>query len=287
MTIAVTGASGQLGRIVIADLIKAGHKADVVALVRMPSKAKDLGVALREADYARPETLVPALAGLDTLLLISSSEIGQRTVHHGNVIAAAKAAGVGRIVYTSLLHADTTTLDLAPEHIATEAALKASGVAYTILRNGWYTENSTGSLAGAVAAGALIGSLGTGRISSAARADFAAAAVAVLLGTGHEGKTYELAGDTSWGADDLSRAVSTVAGKQIPYNNLPPAAYADILKSFGLPAQFAAAIAGWDVEASKGVLMNDSRQLSALIGRPTTPLEDTVAAALTAASAAA
>lgn len=287
MTIAVTGASGQLGHLVIADLIKAGHKADVVALVRSLSKAADLGVALREADYGRPETLLPALQGVDTLLLISSSEIGQRAVQHSNVIAAAKAAGVGRIVYTSLLHADTSTLDLAPEHVATEEALKASGIAYTILRNGWYTENSTSSLAGAVAAGALIGSIGTGRISSASRADFAAAAVAVLLGKGHEGKTYELAGDTSWGAEELSQTVSMVAGKQIPYNDLPVAAYADILKSFGLPAPFATVIAGWDAEIAKGILVNDGRQLSALIGRPTTPLKDTVAAALTAAAVAA
>ncbi len=284
MTIAITGATGQLGRIVVADLVKAGRAADIVALVRSPAKATDLGVAVREADYSRPETLSPALAGVDTLLLISSSEIGQRLAQHKNVIAAAKAAGVSRIVYTSILHADTTPIDLAPEHLATEAEIKASGLTYTILRNGWYTENATGSVAGAVAAGALIGSLGAGRISWAPRADYAAAAVAVLLGAGYDGKTYELAGDTAYSAEDLSAAVSAAAGKQVPYNSLPPAAYADILKSFGLPDFLAAALASWDDEASKGVLVNNSRELSRLIGRPTTPLKDTVAAALTAAS---
>jgi NAD(P)H dehydrogenase (quinone) len=280
MTIAITGATGHLGRLVVANLVAAGHQADIVALVRTPSKAADLGVAVRAADYEQPDQLRASLDGIRTLLLISSSEIGRRVAQHENVISAAKAAGVERIVYTSLLRADSSTLSLAPEHVATEAAIKASGLGYTILRNGWYTENTTDSVAGAVAAGALIGSLGAGRISSAPRADFAAAAVAVLLGQGHEGRTYELAGDTSWGGEDLSAAVSAAAGKHVPYNNLPAADYAAILKSFGLPDFLATAISSWDVEASKGALLDESRQLSALIGRATTPLSDTVSAAL-------
>lgn len=280
MTIAITGATGQLGRLVVAKLKEKVPAADIVALVRSPDKAKDLGVAARAADYARPETLDAALAGVDTLLLISSSEVGQRAAQHHNVIAAAKKADVRRIVYTSLLHADTSSLSLAEEHRQTEAELKASGIAYTILRNGWYTENYTGSLGGAVASGALIGSAGQGRISSAPRVDFAEAAVAALTGSGHEGKTYELAGDAAWTLADLAAELSRQTGKAIAYTNLPVADYAAALKGFGLPEGLAQAIAGWDADAAKGALFDDGRQLSRLIGRPTTPLSVSVAEAL-------
>lgn len=280
MTIAITGATGQLGRLVIDKLRAKGRAADLVALARSPEKAADLGVAVREADYDRPETLGPALAGVDTLLLISGSEVGRRVAQHRNVIAAAKNVGVKRIVYTSLLHADTSPISLADEHRATEAALKGAGIPSTILRNGWYTENYTGSLGGALAAGAIIGSAGDGRISLAARADYADAAVAVLTGTGHEGKVYELAGDEAWTLADLAAEVSRQTGRTIPYRSLPEAEYAAALAGFGLPEGLALAIASWDVCASKGALFDDGRQLSALIGRPTTPLSTVVAAAL-------
>ena len=282
MIIAVTGATGHLGRIVIDKLKAKVPAADIVALVRSPDKAADLGVAARAADYAKPETLETALAGVDTLLLISSSEVGRRAVQHGNVIDAAKAAGVKRIVYTSLLHADTSPLSLAEEHRQTEAALKASGIAYTILRNSWYTENYTGSIGGALAGGAFIGSAGDGKISSAPRLDYAEAAVAVLTGEGHEGKTYELAGDTAWTLTDLAAEISKQSGKDIPYRNLPEAEYAKALAGFGLPQALADAIAGWDVGASQGALFDDGKQLSKLIGRPTTPLSVSVADALKA-----
>src|SRR6185503_9812564 len=176
MTIGITGATGQLGRLVVDRLKTRMPAAEIVALARSPRKAADLGVASREADYAKPETLSTALAGLDTLLLISSSELGRRAAHHRNVLQAAKKAGVRRVVYTSLLHADTSPLDLAPEHLETEADLKASGLAGTVLRNGWYTENYTGSVRGALAGGAFLGSAGDGRISSAPRSDYAEAA---------------------------------------------------------------------------------------------------------------
>ncbi len=280
MTIAITGASGQLGHLVVEKLKAKVPASDIVALVRTPSKAANLGVAARAADYDRPETLDAALAGIDTLLLISSSEVGKRSVQHRNVIAAAKKAGVKRIVYTSLLHADVSPLSLAVEHLDTEAALKASGIPHTILRNGWYTENNTGSIPGALAGGALIGSAGTGRISSAPRADYADAAVAVLTSTGYEGKTLELAGDTAWTHADLAAEVSRQTGKNIPYKNLPEADYAAALAGFGLPEGLAAAIASWDVGASKDALFDDSRQLSKLIGRPTGSLEAAVSATL-------
>jgi NAD(P)H dehydrogenase (quinone) len=280
MTIAVTGATGQLGRLVVSKLKEQVPAAEIVALVRSPEKAADLGVAAREADYDRPETLGPALAGVDTLLLISANEVGKRAAQHRNVIEAAKQAGVQRIVYTSLLHADTSPLSLAGEHAATESALKASGIPFTILRNGWYTENYTGSIPGALAGGAFIGSAGEGRISSATRADYADAAVAAVTGAEHEGKTYELAGDDAWTLNDLAAEISRQTGRTIPYKNLPEAEYAAALAGFGLPGELAQAIAGWDTGASQGALFDDSRQLSQLIGRPTTPLQVAVADAL-------
>ncbi|WP_232058376.1 SDR family oxidoreductase [Nibribacter ruber] len=275
--IAITGATGHLGRLVIQQLKEKGTTDDIIGLVRSPQKAADLGIETREADYEKPDTLDRALQGIDTLLLISGSEVGKRAVQHQNVITAAKKAGVKWIVYTSLLHADTSTLSLAGEHRATEQLLKDSGIDYTLLRNGWYTENYTNSLGGALAGGAFIGSAGEGKISSAARADYAAAAVAVLTGNGHQGKVYELAGDSAYTLRDLAAEISRQTGKDIPYTNLPQEDYAAALGSFGLPEDLAQAIAGWDVSASQGDLYDDSHQLSKLIGRPTTPLSVTVA----------
>lgn len=280
MKIAITGASGQLGRLVVEKLKATVPAEQVVALVRTPAKAADLGVETREADYAKPETLEAALAGVDKLLLISSSEVGQRTTQHKNAIEAAKKAGVKHLVYTSVLHADTSPLSLAAEHRTTEADLKASGLSYTILRNGWYTENYTGSIGGALAGGAFIGSARDGRISSATRADFADAAVAVLTSPGHEGKTYELAGDESYTLTELAAEISRQSGKDIPYKDLPVADYAAALTGFGLPAGFAHGLASWDANAADGALFDDSHQFSQLIGRPTTPLATAVAEAL-------
>ena len=280
MTIGITAATGQLGRLIVARLKAKAPAEQIIALVRSPAKAADLGVAAREADYARPETLGGALAGIDTLLLISSSEIGQRAVQHRNVIEAAKKAGVKRIVYTSLLHADTSPLSLAQEHRETEDTLREAGIPFTILRNGWYTENYTASVQGALAGGAFIGSAGEGRISSAARADYAEAAATVLTSAGHEGKTYELAGDEAYTLTDLAAEISRQSGKAIPYKNLSEADYVAVLAGLGLPVGVAQAIAGWDVGASKGALFDDGRQLSRLIGRPSTPLSTMVAGAL-------
>ncbi|WP_294271886.1 SDR family oxidoreductase [uncultured Sphingomonas sp.] len=276
MTIAVTGATGQLGRLIIESLKSKVAADGIVALVRSPEKAGDLGVEARAFDYSRADQLAPALAGVDTLMLVSSSEIGQRAVQHRNVIEAAKQAGVGHIVYTSVLHADTSPLDLAAEHRETEAALAEAGIPTTILRNGWYSENYAGSVKGALMSGALLGSAGEGRVSSAARADYAEAAAVVLTSDGHEGKTYELAGDVAWTLPNLAAEISHQTGRDIPYKDLPEADYAAVLKGAGVPEGFAGAIAGWDVAASKDALFDDGHQLSALIGRPTTPLAQTV-----------
>lgn len=278
MKTGITGATGQLGRLVVEDLKKRTSAENVVALVRTPEKAADLGVEVKAFDYTQPD--VESLKGIDSLLLISGNEIGQRETQHKNVINAAKEAGVKHIVYTSLLRADNSTLSLAPEHFATEEALKASGVPFTILRNGWYTENYTGTLAGSVQAGALIGSAGDGKISSAARADYAEAAAVVLTTEGHEGKTYELAGDESYTLGDLATEVSKQTGKDIPYNNLPEADYAGALVSIGLPEGVAQFYAAFDTSAAKNDLFDEGKSLSQLIGHTTTPLSDSVKAAL-------
>jgi len=282
--IAVTGATGQLGRLVIDALLEKVPAATVAALVRDPAKAADLaarGVTLRQADYAQPETLFPALEGVDTLLLISSSEVGQRAPQHQAVIDAAAAAGVGLIAYTSILHADSSPLALAEEHRATEAALAASGLDHVLLRNGWYSENYAGSVLTAAEHGAVIGAAGEGRIAAAARADYAAAAAAVLADpAAHAGKTYELAGDTAFTLADLAAEIARQSGKPVTYQDMPQAAYAEALKGFGLPGPFAEILADSDVGASRGGLFDDSHALSALIGRPTTPMSEMVKSAL-------
>jgi NAD(P)H dehydrogenase (quinone) len=280
MKIGVTGATGQLGRLVVEELKKRVSADAIVALVRTPSKAADMGVESYEFDYNNSDDLVCALAGIDRLLLISSNEIGQRARQHANVVAAAKKAGVKWIVYTSLLHADTSSLSLAEEHKATEKVLKESGVPYTLLRNGWYTENYTSSIPNAIAAGAFIGSAGNGKIASAARADYAEAAAVVLTDLDHQQKIYELAGDDAYTLADLAAEVSHQIGKAIPYQNLSEADYASALKKVGIPEGLAYAIAGWDVAASRNDLFDNGHHLSKLIGRTTTSLSDSVAAAL-------
>lgn len=276
MTIAVTGATGQLGRLAIAALKARGLSP--VALARSPAKAADLGVEARAFDYTAPDAA--ALKGVDVLVLISSSDFNDRPGQHRNVIAAARAAGVGRIVYTSILRADTSAMILAQDHAATEAALKASGLGYTFLRNGWYTENYTGGLAGALQAGAMIGASGEGRISSAARADYAEAIAVTASQPGHEGQIYELAGDSAHSMAEFAAEVGRQAGRILPFNTLPPETYAGILTGFGLPEAFAQVLADSDVQAAQGALFDSSRTLSRLIGRPTTPIAQTIARAL-------
>ncbi len=281
--IAVTGATGQLGRLVIAALLKTVNPHDIVALVRDPLKAQDLsakGVDVRQADYNKPETLPIALVGVQRLLLISSNEIGQRKAQHRAVIEAAKSSGVQLLAYTSVLHADKSTLGLAVEHRDTEQALLASGLNYVLLRNGWYSENYTASVPTAVAHEAIIGSAQEGRISSAARADYADAAAVVLTREGQAGKVYELAGDESYSLAELAGEVAKQSGKPVVYNDLPQDQYKAVLIGMGLPEAFAGLLADSDAAAAKGDLFDDSRQLSQLLGRPTTPIAQSVSTAL-------
>jgi NAD(P)H dehydrogenase (quinone) len=281
--IAITGATGQLGRLVIENLLKKRPAAEIVAAVRSPDKAADLkaaGIQVRHADYSRPETLAQAFAGVDKLLLISSSEIGQRAPQHRAVIDAAKNAGVKLIAYTSILRADTSPLGLAEEHWQTETALRASGIPFVLLRNGWYTENYAASVPAALAHGVMLGSAGQGRIASAARADYAEAAAVVLTTEGHAGKVYELAGDTSYDLAEFAAEIARQSGKPIGYNNLPEADFKAALLGAGLPEGLAGLLADSDTGASKGALFDESKQLSELIGHPTAPLSKVVGAAL-------
>ena len=281
--IVVTGATGKLGRLVVDGLLKKVSASEIVAAVRSPEKAAELkarGVQVREADYSRPETLRAAFEGAEKVLLISSSEVGRRVAQHTAVIDAAKAAGVTLLAYTSLLHADTTTLVLAPEHKATEEALKASGVPYVLLRNGWYLENHTENLGPALQHGAVLGAAKDGKFSSAARADYAAAAVAVLTGEGFANKTFELAGDAAYTLTELAAEVSKQSGKTVVYRDLPVAEYAGVLTGFGLPEPIAQMLGKADEGAAKGELESDSRDLQTLMGRPTTALAEAVSVAL-------
>lgn len=277
--IAITGATGQLGQLVIEQLLKTVSGSQIVAIVRNPAKAELLsnqGINVRQADYTDQAAFTTALAGVDKLLLISSSEVGQREPQHKNVIRAAKAAGVKFIAYTSLLHADKSPLGLANEHVATEKALAESGIPYALLRNGWYTENYLASAPPALEHGVFIGAAGEGKIASATRADYAAAAAKVIAEEGHAGNVYELAGDNAWTLSELAAELSKQSGKPVTYQNLSEADFAAALKSVGLPAGLADMLADSDVGASKGGLFDDSRTLSKLIGRPTTSLAESV-----------
>jgi NAD(P)H dehydrogenase (quinone) len=280
--IAVTGATGQLGTLVVEALLKTVPANQIIAAVRSPAKAKvfaDKGVQVREADYSRPETLATAFAGATKLLLISGNELGQRIPQHKAAIDAAKAAGVKLIAYTSLLHADTSKLLLAAEHLATERYLQASGIPFVLLRNGWYTENWTAAIAPALQQGAFIGATKDGRVAAAARADYAVAAAAVLTGEGHEDKIYELAGDIAFTRAEFAAEVSKQTGRPIGYHDLPEQEYEKILATF-LPHGLAPILADAEAKAANGALDDNSHSLSHLIGHPTEPLAITVANAL-------
>lgn len=277
--IVITGASGQLGRLVIEDLQRRATGEKVIAAVRTPEKAQSLsslGAEVRWADYEKPESLEAAFKGADKLLLISSSEVGKRAPQHLAVIDAAKKAGVKFIAYTSAPKASTSALKLAAEHKATEEAIIASGIPYAFLRNGWYIENYTGQIAGTVAQGTIFGCAGDGIVSGASRADLAAAAAAVLTTSGHEGKIYELGG-APFTMTQLAAKFSTWSGKTINYVNLPQDQYRDALVKIGLPAPFADILADSDANIAKGALELPSEPLTKLLGRAPETVEQVLA----------
>ncbi len=281
--ILVTGASGQLGRLVIDELLQRVAADQIVAAVRSPEKVQDLadkGVVVREADYGKPETLAAAFKGVDKALLISSSEIGQRFPQHKAVIDAAKEAGVQLLAYTSLLKAKTSPMKLAAEHKATEEYLEQSGVPHAILRNGWYIENHFSNIPVALQAGAVFGAAGNGQFTPAARADYAAAAAVVLTSENQAGKVYELGGDEAYTLAEFAAKLAELTGKEIHYQDLPEAEYAKALVGAGLPEAFAEIFADSDFQTSKGYLADHSKQLSTLIGRPTISWVDMVKAEL-------
>ncbi|TDE98843.1 SDR family oxidoreductase [Occultella glacieicola] len=285
--IAVTGVTGHLGRLIVQALLRRGvEPSQVIAAVRTPARADDLadrGVNVREADYDRPETLAPAFAGVDVLVLVSGNAVGERVRQHGAAIDAAKSAGVKHLLYTSVLHADTTPLLLAPEHRATEELIAAAGIPATLLRNGWYTENYVANLEQARESSEILGSVGAGRVAAASRADFAeAAAVAAINAAANpeQAGVYELSGDEAWDYATLADAVGQVIGRPVAYRDVTTAEHEAILTGAGLDEGTAAFVAGLDANIRDGLLAGTSGDLARLIGRPTTPLREGLSAAL-------
>lgn len=280
MTIAITGASGQLGRLAITHLKTLTDSAEIVALARDPARAADLGVAARAFDYTRPAEMADALAGIDTLALISSNDFNDRVGQHRAVISAARTAGVDRIIYTSILKADRSPLLIAADHRATEDLIATSGLKATILRNGWYTENWTATLGGAIDAGTLIGAAGTARFTPAVRADYAEALAIVAADRAHTGEIWELAGDEAFTLAEMAAEVARQTGRELPYTDLPGEEYQSILEGLGLPSGFAQLLVDVDLKAGEGWLADDSGMLARLLGRPTVRLAQAIRVAL-------
>ncbi|WP_405692927.1 SDR family oxidoreductase [Streptomyces sp. NBC_01185] len=285
MSIVVTGATGQLGRLAIERLLATVPAESVAAVVRDREKAASLaarGVEIRVADYDRPETLTDAFRAGDRVLFVSGSEAGRRVPQHTAVIDAAKAAGVAQLAYTGVLGGPDADFLLAAEHKVTEQLILDSKVPYTFLRNGWYTENYTANLGPVLEHGAVVANAGEGRVASATRADYADAAAAVLTGEGHIGAAYELSGDVAWSLSEYAAVVAAASGKEIVYTEVPAEVHQEILVKAGLPEPFAAILVDVDKAIARGLLAGTSGDLARLIGRPTTPLAETVAAALAA-----
>jgi NAD(P)H dehydrogenase (quinone) len=282
MTIVVTGATGSLGRLIVEHLLtRVTEPAQIVAVGRNTSKLAELaalGVSTAVVDYDDRPSLDAAFAGAETLMLVSGSEVGRRVAQHANAIDAAKAAGISRIVYTSAPQADTSSLILAPEHKATEELLRASGVPFTLLRNGWYTENYAGAIPQARSTGVYLASAGDGRIASASRDDYAEAAAIVLTTDGHDGAVYELSGDVAWDGHELASALSDVVGRDVVFASVSTEEHASALTGAGLDEQTAGFLVALDANTRDGLLATTTGELKRLLGRPTTPLRDGLAA---------
>lgn len=280
--IVVTGASGALGQLVVQGLLEKVPAGQVIAAVRDPAKVAHLaarGVQVRQADYNAPASLDAALAGAEKVLLISSDAVGQRLPQHLNVVAAARRAGASLLAYTSILHADRSPLAMAQEHVATETAIGDSGLAHAFLRNGWYLENFDSRISGAAERGEVLGSAGEGRIAAAARADYAAAAVAVLLADAPQ-QAYELAGSSAFTLAQLASEVARQSGRPVSYRNVAQAEYAGALAAVGVPAPWPELLADSDAGTALGGLFDDGKALERLIGRPTRSLAQAVAMVL-------
>lgn len=280
MTILVTGATGHLGGLIIDSLLERGaDPGDIVAGARTPEKAAAIaakGVRVAALDYDDPATIAAAVEGADTVVLVSSSEVGKRFAQHRAVIDAAVTAGVGTLVYTSIMRATESPLPLAPEHVQTEQAIRESGLSFVLLRNGWYTQNYAQDVANAARSGEIVASAADGRVASADRRDYAEAAAVVALESDHVGQTYELAGDAPWNYDELARAVGEVLGREVVYRPVDTAAHIALLTSFGLDEGTAGFVAALDAGTAAGALDSSDTTLSRLIGRPTTPLVETL-----------
>ncbi len=281
MKVAVTGSTGKLGNYAIEKLLDKTSAGNIIAVARNAEKAKRLaakGVEVRQGDYENAASLEQAFAGVDRVLLISSSEVGKRASQHKNVIDAAKKAGVSHIVYTSITKAETSTNPLAPEHKETERYLKSSRLAFTIVRNNWYTENYIGYIEGAKAFGQVAAAAKTGRVASATREDYAEGAAAVLLGEGHNGKTYEFGGDHAFDYKELASTIGEIIGKDVPYVEISENAVAEMLKSSGMDEGTAGFYAMLDTSISEGTLEYGNGDLSKIIGRPTATLKSALSA---------
>ncbi|ROO90232.1 NAD(P)H dehydrogenase (quinone) [Actinocorallia herbida] len=281
-TYGVTGATGHLGQLVVRALLGRGvPPADVVAIARTPAKAAELealGVTVREGDYGRPETLASALAGVDRLLLVSGNELGTRVQGHRNVIAAAKDAGVSRIAYTSVLRAGSTELSLAPDHLATEDAIRDSGLPYVLLRNSFYTEVYLAKIPAALKTGEIVDATANRPASTATRADYAEAAAAALTGD-PQNVIYELGG-APFTLSEFARALSDASGTEVAHRNVTPAELTEVLKGAGLDGATAAFVASLDDGQARGELYTDSTDLADLLGRAPTPFAEALRAAL-------
>ncbi|RWR35241.1 SDR family oxidoreductase [Sinirhodobacter populi] len=279
----VTGASGQLGRLVLAHLRTLVPEDRILGLVRREADAEELraeGLGARIGDYEDAESLEAAFEGVGRLLLISGSAVGQRARQHRNVVDAAKARGVGFIAYTSILDAAHSGMALAAEHRLTEEMIRDAGIPHAFLRNGWYSENLLASLENDLKLGKHLGAAGEGKFSTAPRRDYAEAAAIVLSAEGHEGATYELAGDTAFTLTDLAKNIFAISGKNVIYVDMSEADYKEALVEVGVPEAFAGILADSDAWAAKGALYSESKDLSTLIGHPTEPIEETIRRAL-------
>jgi NAD(P)H dehydrogenase (quinone) len=286
MSTLVTGATGHLGRLTVEALLARGvQPTEIVATGRDTGKIKDLadrGVNVRRADFAAPSGLAEAFAGADRLLLVSTASPAGRVVEHQHAIDAAKAAGVSLLAYTSVTHAATDQMTLAADHRETENYLRGSGIPFTMLRNSWYMEYYTGQLASYLQHGSVAGSAGQGRVSAAARSEFAEAAATVLTTEGHAGAVYELGGDQAFTLAELAAELSAAAGREITYTDMPAPDLAELLTSAGIPAPVAEMLADADLGVARGELFTDTGDLRRLIGHPTKTLAEAVREALAA-----